>query len=97
MYNLNNLIAPGNIPLSYMTGAFAINNAGQILVGGWQQDYLLTPSNLPTVPPPPLNAVPEPSVLAFIGLAIGALGFRSALRKRNWSAPKSDSSAFSAS
>ncbi len=91
MYNLNNLIAPGNTP-PYLQGAFAINNAGQILVGGnGGHDYLLTPSNLPTVPPPPPDAVPEPSVLAFVGLAIGALGFRAALRKRNWSVPRSDS------
>jgi probable HAF family extracellular repeat protein len=96
MYNLNNLIAPGNTPMGYLTGAFAINNAGQILVGG-THDYLLTPSNLAIVPPPPLNAVPEPSVLAFVGLALGALGFRAALRKRNGSARNSDSSAFRAS
>ncbi len=82
MYNLKSLIASGNGPVPDLIGAFAINNAGQILVDGGADDYLLTPSNLPTVPPPPPDAVPEPSVLAFIGLAVGALGFRSAWRRR---------------
>jgi probable HAF family extracellular repeat protein len=81
MYNLNSLIAAGN-PTPLLADAIAINNLGQILVVGWggDHDYLLTPSNLPTVPAPPSWAVnsPEPSPLAFIGLVTAALGCRKA-------------------
>jgi probable HAF family extracellular repeat protein len=97
MYNVNNLIASGNTAPGYLIGAYAINDAGQILVYGAGDDYLLTPSNLPTVPPPPPDAVPEPSVLAFVGLAIGALSLRTVLRKRTASARRADWTAITAS
>ncbi len=91
LYSNGQVTDIGTLPGGIQTQISAINDAGQILVYGAGHDYLLTPSNLPTVPPPPPDAVPEPSVLAFVGLAIGALGFRTALRKRTASLPRMQS------
>jgi probable HAF family extracellular repeat protein len=88
MYNLRSLVSSANAP-EYLYGALAINNLGQILALGTgqagPQEFLLTPSNLTAPPSPPSWAVsetPEPSVLAFFGLAMAAFGGREAMRRR---------------
>ncbi len=61
MYDLNNLIVPGNGVV--LESAVGINNEGQIIVNGFDNDggvraFLLTP----------INAVPEPSGLLLAGI-----------------------------
>ena len=83
MYNLNNLVLSESAPF-YLTGAVAINNLGQVLAWGTGGGYLLTPSNLPAVPPPPTWAVPapEPSTIVLFSLVVACLGYRECNRKR---------------
>ena len=74
--NLNNYIAP--IPGVSLTSAFKIDDMGRILAQGSNGDtYLLTPVVLGQPAP-----VPEPGSVAIFGLAILALGYRSARRSR---------------
>lgn len=71
--DLNSLL-PTNSPW-YLTTALAINDVGQILgigtYNGVESAFLLTPSTLGD--PPSVQFVPEPSTLAFFGLAIAGL------------------------
>ncbi len=73
--NLNNYIAP--IPGVYLNSAFKIDDDGQILARGSNNDiYLLTPVEQ-GLPAP----VPEPSSVAIFSLAMLAFGYRSARRR----------------
>lgn len=70
--NLNDYITP--IPEVSLTSALKIDDAGRILAQGSNGDsYLLTPVEL-GLPSP----IPEPGSIAIFGLAILALGVRSA-------------------
>ena len=85
MKDLNNLIPPNSTVT--LSEARAINDLGQIVVGGNNRSWLLTPSNLPAPTPPPFpEPVPEPSMVAVFGLAFAAIAYKSVRRAKTVSA-----------
>lgn len=88
MTDLNRLIPPDSRVT--LTGAFRINNAGQILAVGvedgddWQRLYLLSPDGQgqPIAPSASITPVPEPSTLAVYSLGLAAFAWRSLSRRR---------------
>lgn len=80
LFDLNKLAPVGGG--SILTGAFGINDRGQIISQGFNLDgryhaFLLTPSDGTDNPPP----VPEPSTLAFFALAALGLAVRRTCRR----------------